>query len=175
MKWKLETRKISTLTPHPLNPRRLSKHDGEHLQKSLDKFGLCEPIVINRDGVIIGGHQRVATLKRMGKKEVEVYVPERDLQEGEVRELNIRLNRNSGEWDFDILANGWDLDNLLSWGFLESDLSIDKDLLESLESSSPESQDEKVTIKIEAHKEDETSLKNQLTELLKGFERCKLL
>lgn len=173
MQWTLEKRKVSELTPHPQNPRRLSKHDAQHLQQSLEKFGQCEPIVINSDGVIIGGHQRVKTLKKMGEKEVDVYVPYQPLSEQEVKELGIRLNRNNGEWDFDMLANEWDLGDLLDWGFTEDDLQVDKEVIDALEES--ESEEDKIKkIVIEAHEEDATSLKNRIKDLLEAFPRCKL-
>jgi len=139
MQWKLERRKLSSLKKYAHNPRILSKHDGNHLRQSLEKFGQCEPIVINADGTIIGGHQRVRTMKSLKESMVDVYVPERALDDQEVRELNIRLNRNIGEWDFDILANEWDENDLLSWGFLDGELGLD---VEEVDSSDEEDDDE---------------------------------
>jgi DNA modification methylase len=54
-------------------------------------------------------------------------VPDQSLDQKDIDELNIRLNRNLGEWDFDILANQWDVDNLIEWGFTEEELSFDLD------------------------------------------------
>lgn len=125
MEWTLEKRKIADLKPLSKNPRKLSKHDYEHLKKSLDKFGLIDKPIINTDGTIIGGHQRVAVLKRDKVKEVECYVAQEPLSERDLHELNVRLNRNAGEWDFDILANEWDEADLLEWGFTDSELSLD--------------------------------------------------
>jgi ParB-like chromosome segregation protein Spo0J len=125
MEWTLEKRKISELTEYAKNPRSLSKEQGDHLKVSISKFGQCEPIVINTDNVIIGGHQRVRILRTIGKKEVDVYVPSRTLSEKEVEELNIRLNKNVGEWDFDMLANAWEPTDLVEWGFTETDLFDD--------------------------------------------------
>lgn len=122
--WKTETRKIKDLKPHPKNPRKLSKHDAAHLQKSLEKFGLIDKPIITADGLIIGGHQRIAILKKMKHKEVECYVPEQEMTDKDIEELNIRLNRNNGEWDFDILANEFDVEDLLSYGFTEVEFSI---------------------------------------------------
>ena len=68
MEWKYERWKIEHLRENPDNPRNLSKKQHEELEKSLSKFGLCEPIVINQDGEIIGGHQRYKILKKMGHK-----------------------------------------------------------------------------------------------------------
>lgn len=122
--WKLEKRKISDLKPNPKNPRRLSKHDAEHLEKSLERFGLIDKPIINPDGLIIGGHQRLSILGKKKGESIDCWVPDRTLSEKEVEELNIRLNRNTGEWDFDILANQWDLNDLLQYGFTEEELSV---------------------------------------------------
>ena|SRR5258706_12446094 len=124
IQWKLEKRKISDLKPHPKNPRRLSKHDAEHLEKSLERFGLIDKPIINPDGLIIGGHQRISILKRKKGQEIDCWVPDRTLDEKEVEELNIRLNRNVGEWDWEILANEFDLKELDDWGFTDTDLCI---------------------------------------------------
>lgn len=123
--WKTETRKIKDLKPHPKNPRKLSTHDGENLRKSLEKFGLIDKPIITQDGLIIGGHQRISILKKMGSKSIECYVPDKVLSDKDIEELNIRLNRNIGEWDFEILANQWDPLELLEWGFTEDELTID--------------------------------------------------
>ena len=123
--WFLEKRKISSLRGLSNNPRRIGKHDQEQLAESLAKYGVCQPIVINTDGTIIGGHQRVRTLKKAGEKEVQVMVPEVALTQKQHEELAIRLNRNNGEWDWDILANEFDTRDLLAWGFLDKELEID--------------------------------------------------
>ena len=65
-------------------------------------------------------------LKDKGLVTVECWVPDRLLNEKEVEEFNIRLNRNNGEWDFDLLANVFEIGDLLTWGFEEEDLGIEK-------------------------------------------------
>ena len=124
--WKLETRKISDLKPHPKNPRELSKDQARQLTKSLGKFGLIEKPIINTDNTIIGGHQRVKLLKSKGFKEVDCWVPSQALEERDLDELNIRLNRNHGEFDFDILANEWNVPDLLDWGFSVNELELNE-------------------------------------------------
>ena len=115
--WHLEKRKLKDLQAYYKNPRRLTDKQWEHLRTSLDKFGLIDRPCINANGTIIGGHQRINVMMKDGEEEIEVMVPDRLLDNAEVEELNIRLNKNTGEWDFDILANEWDQDDLLSWGF----------------------------------------------------------
>ncbi len=128
MKWTLETRKMEEVHENSINPRRMSKAAGEQLRESITKFGVCEPLVINQDGLIIGGHQRYRTLKGLGRKIVPVYVPDRILTAQEVEELAIRLNKSVGEWDFDCLANAWDADSLVEWGFSLEELGLDDPL-----------------------------------------------
>ena len=126
LKWKSETRQFKELINNEKNPRKLSKADALQLQTSLEKFGVCEPIVINSNGEIIGGHQRVRTLKKMGHTEVEVYVPDSPLNQQEADELCIRLNKNTGSFDYDILANQWDLEDLIEWGFTQEELGLEQ-------------------------------------------------
>ena len=123
--WHLETRKISTLKPHPSNPRKLTKEQHAHIKTSLDKFGLVEKPIVNPDGAIIGGHQRIKVLKDSGLKEVECWVPDSPLDQRALDEMNIRLNKNTGEWDFDILANSWEITDLFEWGFTADELQFD--------------------------------------------------
>lgn len=125
MLWTLEKRKINELRLNEKNPRKLSKVQAEHLQRSMEKFGLCQPIIINCDGTIIGGHQRIRILTKTGHKEVDVYVPDSPLSEKEADELSVRLNKNTGSWDFDLLANQWDPEDLVDWGFSMEELHLE--------------------------------------------------
>jgi site-specific DNA-methyltransferase (adenine-specific) len=127
IKWTVETRKLSELKAYEQNPRRITEKGLNDLIKSLELFGLAEPIVINRDDTIIGGHARVQALKRIKGKavKVEVYVPDRLLDDKEVQELCVRLNKNvAGAFDFDMLANQFDARDLVAWGFNEEELGI---------------------------------------------------
>lgn len=124
MNWSLEIWKIKNLKFYAQNPRKLTKEEADNLDASIRKFGICQPIVINRDGTVIGGHQRVRLLHKMGRREVSVYVPDTLLSSKEVEELNIRLNKNCGHWDWDILGNAFDVGDLIEWGFSLSELEI---------------------------------------------------
>ncbi len=111
----IEKKKISDLKPAPYNPRKSSDKQEANLKKSLEKFGVVEPIVFNKQtGHIVGGHFRIRELKKLGYKEVDCVIV--DLNEDDEKELNIRLNANTGEWDFDILVNEWDIEQLKGWG-----------------------------------------------------------
>jgi DNA modification methylase len=126
----IEKKKISDLIPAPYNPRQSTAKQEKHLKESLEKFGLVEPIIFNKQtGYIVGGHFRVRELKKLGIKEIECVIV--DLNEEDEKELNIRLNANTGGWDWDTLANDWDVVDLEAWG-----LEIPQfDTVEELEAS----------------------------------------
>jgi ParB-like nuclease domain len=127
IKWTVESRKLSELKAYEKNPRRITEKGLSDLIKSLELFGLAEPIVINRDDTIVGGHARVQALKRVKGKaaKVEVYVPDRLLDEKEVQELCVRLNKNvAGQFDFEMLGNEYDPRDLVAWGFSEEELGF---------------------------------------------------
>ena len=128
--WQLKTYKLADLTDYFKNPRHITETEFKQLKKSLDTFGLIDKPIINADAAntIIGGHQRKHVLEANGETECECWVPDRELTEREVEELNIRLNKNTGSWDFDVLANEFDLGELLDWGFSEKELGIHPDI-----------------------------------------------
>ena len=107
--------------------KKLSDEQYKQLKDSISRFGLVDPIIVNknkdRKGIIIGGHQRVKVAKTMGIEKVPCV--EIDLTYDKERELNVRLNKNTGSWDFDVLANTFDIDELLDWGFDEKELQLD--------------------------------------------------
>lgn len=108
------------------NPRNITEKQVEDLKASIEKFGVVEPVVVNknpeRKDIIVGGHQRTRILQLLGFKTVPVvYV---DLDEAKERELNIRLNKNTGEWDWNKLANEFDVEDLKEYGFTDGELGI---------------------------------------------------
>lgn len=125
--WTLHSFQLDELTDYYKNPRSLSEKEFKQLKTSLDKFGMIDKPIVNADSAhtIIGGHQRKHVLETSGVKEVECWIPDRELTEREVEELNIRLNKNTGQWDFDTLANEFELDDLLEWGFDKGELDLD--------------------------------------------------
>ena len=121
--WHSETRLVKDLKPFENNPRQANQKEYDDLKKSIDKFNVAEPLVINLDNTVIGGNFRKNVLDKSEIKEVQVQVPNRALTKEEANELNIRLNKNQGRWDFNILANfGEEL--LLEAGFEENELQI---------------------------------------------------
>ena len=130
---KIKDIELSKLKPATYNPRQITKKQVKHLKESIEKFGIIDPLIINSDYTIIGGHQRFAILNESSKR-VDWEDPPKvpcvilDLSKEDERELNIRLNKSGGEWDMDILANEFDIEELKEWGFkdIEFGFNIDK-------------------------------------------------
>ena len=119
--------KIEDLIPADYNPRELTNKQHQHLKESLTKFGFVDPVIANmakeRKNIIIGGHQRVRVWKEMGHGTAPTNFVELPDIEDE-KELNIRLNKNTGQDDIEKLANYFDEKDLLKWGYEEFDLGI---------------------------------------------------
>jgi DNA modification methylase len=106
------------------NPRRPTEKGRKDLKKSVDKFGLAMPIVINMDHVVIGGHQRLDELSQAGDTHADCWVSDRQLDPAQVDELCIRLNKNiAGEWDGDLLAEHFSKRDLEDFGFEDRELA----------------------------------------------------
>jgi len=107
------------------NPRKHDDVSKEQLKESFRRFGAVDPLIVNsspkRKNIIIGGHFRKEVAEELGIKELPVvYVHIADIEKE--RELNLRLNRNTGEWDLELLKK-FDIELLLDVGFDDSDLS----------------------------------------------------
>tara|TARA_Y100000401_G_C8325607_1_gene228026 strand:- start:5510 stop:6067 length:558 start_codon:yes stop_codon:yes gene_type:complete len=121
---KIINKKINNLKESEYNPRQLTEKQFKDLKNSINEFGVIDPIIINanpeRKDVIIGGHQRVKVAKTLGIETVPCVALELSLDDE--KKLNVRLNKNNGEWDWDILANNFNVDDLVEWGFDEKEL-----------------------------------------------------
>ena len=105
-KLRRERRPLSSLHPADYNPRKkLTPSDPEYknIERSLKEFGYVDPIIINQDGTIIGGHQRCTVLQDLGETEADVIVL--DLSKDDEKALNIALNKIGGEWDMQKLRD----------------------------------------------------------------------
>ena len=125
LEWHNEKRKVADLIPADYNPRMLTEKDRADLKKSIERFNDVEPVVVNtgsRANTLIGGHQRVTIYADLGKTEIDVRVPNRELTIAEETELNIRLNKNTGRWDEDKLTQ-FDKGLLFDVGFDKFELS----------------------------------------------------
>ena len=116
--------KINDLIAAEYNPRQLTKDQYKHLRDSIKRFGLVDPIIVNknkdRKNIVVGGHQRIRVAKDL--KINDIPCVEVDLDYDKERELNVRLNKNMGEFDYDILADMFDVEELTDWGFNETEL-----------------------------------------------------
>ena len=122
---KIEKVKIAELNPAEYNPRRMTNKQYEDLKNSLEKFGLVDPIIINTDNTVVGGHQRLRIMRELGAELVPVVRV--NLSKEDEKELNIRLNKNTGEFDLDVLANNFEIDELKDWGFKDVELGFNID------------------------------------------------
>ncbi|GEO26676.1 methyltransferase [Alicyclobacillus acidoterrestris] len=125
----IQTVKLENLIPAEYNPRidlRPGDPEYEKLKRSIEGFGLVEPIVWNeRTGNVVGGHQRLKVLRDLGETETEVVIV--DLDDAKEKALNLALNKIEGDWDnfklkelleeldtgeFDITITGFDEDEI---------------------------------------------------------------
>jgi DNA modification methylase len=121
--------KANDLIMAEYNPRQLTKDQYAQLKDSLTRFGLVDPLIVNkhksRKNILVGGHQRLKIAKEMGMDKIPCV--EVDLPLDQEKELNIRLNKNVGEWDYDSLANYFDVSELMEWGFSNDELQFYED------------------------------------------------
>jgi DNA modification methylase len=115
--------KISEVKVNPNNPRLIKDDKFKKLVQSVKDFPEMlniRPIVVNKDMIILGGNMRFKACKEAGLKEVPIIIT--DLTEEQQKEFLIKDNVSGGEWDWDILANEWNADDLKDWGL---DLPLD--------------------------------------------------
>lgn len=130
--WEIEENfALSDLKIYENNPRTITKQQFEKLQSSIAEDGYHQPLVINTDGTLISGHQRAEVMRRMGITKIRVVRPSKLLSPEEVDRINVRSNVNNGAWDFDILADRFDLEQLVDWG-------MDEKLLGNIVKADPE-------------------------------------
>lgn len=116
----METKKIkiSEIKPNPNNPRLIKDDKFAKLVKSVKDFPEMlniRPIVVNSDMIILGGNMRYKACKEAGLKEIPVIIAE-GLTEQQQKEFLIKDNVSGGEWDWDMLANEWESEELTEWG-----------------------------------------------------------
>lgn len=122
-------RSVAELEPNAINPRTLKDKAFKELQRSLEKdphFLKARPIIVSmaegREGTVIAGNQRLAAAKALGWATVPV-VEVRGSTEEQEKEWMVKDNLHKGEWDFDKLANGFDLEFLQEMGLDEKELN----------------------------------------------------
>lgn len=111
------------------NPRYIKDHKFEKLVKSIKEFPQMlelRPIVVNQDMVVLGGNMRLRACREAGLTEVPIIYAD-NLTEEQQKEFVIKDNSSFGEWDWDILANEWDTEQLIDWGMdIPDDWAVDE-------------------------------------------------
>lgn len=129
----MEIRKISEVKLNPNNPRLIKDDKFKKLVQSVKDFPEMlniRPIVVNQDMIILGGNMRYKACKEAGLKEIPVIIT--DLTEDKQREFLIKDNTSGGEWDWEVLANEWDAEELDAWGLDVPSFEVDE-VLEATE------------------------------------------
>jgi ParB-like chromosome segregation protein Spo0J len=109
---------IDKILINPNNPRLIKDDKFKKLCKSIQEFPEMlelRPIVVNKDMIVLGGNMRLKACQEIGLTEVPIIVAE-NLTEEQQREFLIKDNVSGGEWDWDILANEWEVEQLEEWG-----------------------------------------------------------
>ena len=128
---------IGTIIPNPTNPRIIKDDKFKKLVKSIQEFPEMlelRPIVVDSNMVVLGGNMRLKACIAAGLKEVPIIVADQ-LTEEQKGEFIIKDNVGFGEWDWDILANEWDVNNLNDWGL---EVPFLNESLQPIKGSDPE-------------------------------------
>ena len=110
--------KITDIKSNPNNPRVIKDDKFHKLCESIKAFPKMlelRPIVVNDDMVVLGGNMRLKALRHLGLKEAPI-IKASDLTDDQQRQFIIKDNAGFGEWDWDMIANEWDTDELEEWG-----------------------------------------------------------
>ena len=108
---------IGTIKNNPNNPRVIKDDKFKKLVQSikdLPEMAEVRPVVVNTDMVVLGGNMRLKAMREAGWKDVPIQVV--DWDEDKQRQFIIKDNVSGGEWDWDMLANEWDTEQLKGWG-----------------------------------------------------------
>jgi len=124
---KVDKVKISEVKTNPKNPRLIKDDKFRKLVKSIQEFPQMlelRPIVVDENNIVLGGNMRLKACKEAGLKEVYIVKAE-GLTELQKDEFIVKDNVGFGEWDWDMLANEWDVEKIQDWGLdLPVDLSV---------------------------------------------------
>ena len=126
---KSEIIKIDFIKVNPNNPRLIKDDKFKKLVKSIKEFLEMlniRPIVVNKDMIVLGGNMRLKACKEAGLKEVPIIIAD-NLTEEQQREFLIKDNVSGGEWDWEVLANEWDSEELEAWGLDLVGFDVDSD------------------------------------------------
>jgi ParB-like chromosome segregation protein Spo0J len=155
---------------NPNNPRIIKDDKFKKLVQSIKDFPEMldiRPIVVNKEGIILGGNMRYKACIEAGIKEPPYKVV--DLTDEQQKEFLIKDNVSGGEWDWDILANEWDVEQLDSWG-------LDMPSVKEIESEETDLSDKIESLfRIEVICKDEEMQENIYNKLIEQGYECRLL
>ena len=123
---------IIDIRENPNNPRLIKDDKFKKLVQSIKDFPqmlAIRPIVVNADMTVLGGNMRLKACKEAGLKKVPILVAN-DLTEAQQKEFIIKDNVGFGEWDWDIIANEWDSQQVTDWGLDIPDFKVEADATE---------------------------------------------
>lgn len=162
---------IRDIIPNKENPRYIKGDKFQKLVNSIREFPEMldlRPIVVNQEMVVLGGNMRLKACTEAGLTEVPIIIAE-NLTEDQEKEFIIKDNSSFGEWDWDLLANEWDVNQLADWGLeipnFDTDVEDEKDLSDNLEMSY------KIEIDLENEEEQEKMYNNLIAD---GY-KCRIL
>lgn len=122
------TKNVQEITPYEKNAKKHPREQVEHIANSIREFGFKQPLVIDRDGVVIIGHGRLLAAKKLGMKQVPCVIAE-DLSDDQVKALRLADNKtNESEWDFGTLEE--ELRSLAEIDFDMADFGFDMNIPE---------------------------------------------
>ena len=125
---------IKTVKPNPSNPRHIKDHKFTQLVKSIRHFPemlQLRPIVVDADNIVLGGNMRLKACIEAGLKEVPIIVAS-ELTDEQQKEFIIKDNVGFGEWDWEQLANEWEIEQLSDWG-LDLPIEMEDTEIEAVE------------------------------------------
>ena len=129
--------KINSIKTNPKNPRLIKDDKFKKLVKSIQEFPQMlelRPIVVDENNIVLGGNMRLKACKEAGLKEVYIVKAE-GLTELQKDEFIVKDNAGFGEWDWDMIANQWDAQQLSEWGLevWQQPVEVDYSLLDNEE------------------------------------------
>jgi len=166
---------INEVKPNPKNPRIIKDGKFKKLVKSIQEFPDMlnkRPLVVFTDVdnkyVVLGGNMRLKACKEIGLKEIPIIVAD-EWTEEQKNEFLIKDNVGFGEWDWDSLANEWDVDKLDDWGLDIPIFKDDETELKDLSSTIDNLYRIEIVCKDEEHQE------NSYNKLIEQGYECRLL
>lgn len=145
----MELINVKKIKINPNNPRLIKDENFKKLVKSVIEFPemlKLRPIVVNEDLIILGGNMRYRACVEAGITEIPIIIA-KNLTPEQENEFLIKDNVSGGEWDWDILANEWDLDLIKDWG-LEASWKSEDGALDDFFNEEPSEKQDKNEFKI---------------------------